>query len=300
MSTARRIYCSTIACVLLAFAMTSAATARALQDLRSPDARDAAQTPGMSETTSAPPQDLRSPDARRRGGPRHRQRPRRDLATSLHRPAACGCGTLQAFAVISGGAARGHDGRQTAAAHARPLRRRHRLGRRRHWRREPARRDRPRARGRHHDPAAQAPGAPDGDCRLTPRAQHRRERGAGMSGPAPRRDAVRRRSRRKAQSTEPVSITPAADERQQPPDAARWLLLRRRLRACPRPHAPSWPLRQGPSAPRDPPASATPLPHEAGPSRRASVRPPSRHKHDRCVLWRHDQPRRRFLAYGTG
>jgi len=64
MSTARRIYCSTIACVLLAFAMTSAATARALQDLRSPDARDVAQTPGMFETTSARPQDLRSPDAR--------------------------------------------------------------------------------------------------------------------------------------------------------------------------------------------------------------------------------------------
>jgi hypothetical protein len=62
MSTARRIYCSTISCVLLAFAMTSATTARALQDLRSPDARDAARTPGMSETTSAPPQDLRSPD----------------------------------------------------------------------------------------------------------------------------------------------------------------------------------------------------------------------------------------------
>jgi hypothetical protein len=61
MSSARRIYCSTMACVLLAFAMTSAATARALQDLRSPDAHDAAQTPGMPETTSAPPQDLRSP-----------------------------------------------------------------------------------------------------------------------------------------------------------------------------------------------------------------------------------------------
>jgi hypothetical protein len=63
-STARRIHGSTIACVLLALAMTNAATARALQDHRSPDARDAAQTPGMSETTSAPPQDLRSPDAR--------------------------------------------------------------------------------------------------------------------------------------------------------------------------------------------------------------------------------------------
>jgi hypothetical protein len=37
-------------------------------------------------------------------------------------------------------------------------------------------------------------------------------RGAGMSGPAPRRDAVRRRSRRKAQATEPVSITPATDD----------------------------------------------------------------------------------------
>jgi hypothetical protein len=59
-STARRIHGSTIACVLLAFAMTTAATAKPLQDHRSPDARDAAQTPGMSETTSAPPQDLRS------------------------------------------------------------------------------------------------------------------------------------------------------------------------------------------------------------------------------------------------
>jgi hypothetical protein len=48
MSTARRIHGSTIARVLLAFAMTTAATAKPLQDLRSPDARDAAQTPGMS------------------------------------------------------------------------------------------------------------------------------------------------------------------------------------------------------------------------------------------------------------
>ena len=43
MSTARRIYCPTIACVLLALAMTGAAAASApQQDLRSPDARDAA------------------------------------------------------------------------------------------------------------------------------------------------------------------------------------------------------------------------------------------------------------------
>jgi hypothetical protein len=50
--------------MLLAFAMTGTATARPLQDLRSPDARDAAQTPGMSETTSASAQNPRSPDAR--------------------------------------------------------------------------------------------------------------------------------------------------------------------------------------------------------------------------------------------
>jgi hypothetical protein len=43
MSTARRICCPTIACLLLALAMTGAATASASQqDLRSPDARDAA------------------------------------------------------------------------------------------------------------------------------------------------------------------------------------------------------------------------------------------------------------------
>lgn len=221
MSTARRIYCSTIACVLLAFAMTSAATARALQDLRSPTLATRRRRPACPRDVRAAAGPAFPGRARRRGGPRHLQRPRRDLATSLHRPAARGCGTLQAFAVISGGAARARDGRQTAAAHARPLRRRHRLGRRWHWRREPARRDRPRARGRHDDPAAQAPGAPNGDCRLTPRAQHRRERGAGMSGPAPRRDAVRRRSRRKAQSTEPVSITPAADEYRQSSRARR-------------------------------------------------------------------------------
>jgi len=58
-STARRIHGSTIACVLLAFAMTTAATAKPLQDHRSPDARDTAQTSGMSETTSEPPQDSR-------------------------------------------------------------------------------------------------------------------------------------------------------------------------------------------------------------------------------------------------
>jgi hypothetical protein len=52
MSTARRIYRPTIACVLLAFAMTSAAAASApQQDLRSPDARDAAAGRG---TINAP------------------------------------------------------------------------------------------------------------------------------------------------------------------------------------------------------------------------------------------------------
>jgi hypothetical protein len=100
MSTARRIYGSTIACVLLAFAMTSAATARALQDHRSPDARDAAQTPGMSETTSPAAAGPASPDARDAAtDPGTFNAPRRDLATSLHRPAACGHGTLQALAV---------------------------------------------------------------------------------------------------------------------------------------------------------------------------------------------------------
>jgi hypothetical protein len=47
MSTARRIFCPTIACLLLALAMTGAAAASApRQDLRSPDARDAAAGPG--------------------------------------------------------------------------------------------------------------------------------------------------------------------------------------------------------------------------------------------------------------
>ena len=99
MSTARRIYGSTIACVLLAFAMTSAATARALQDHRSPDARDAAQTPGMSETTSPPPQDPRPRTRDAATDPGTFNAPRRDLATSPHRPAACGHGALQALAV---------------------------------------------------------------------------------------------------------------------------------------------------------------------------------------------------------
>ena len=53
MSTTRPILRPAIACVLLALAMTS--TAAAQQDLRSPDARDAA---------AAARQDLRSPDAR--------------------------------------------------------------------------------------------------------------------------------------------------------------------------------------------------------------------------------------------
>ena len=56
MSTARRICCPTIACVLLALAMTSAAAARPLQDLRSPDARDAAGARGTftSRDVSSP------------------------------------------------------------------------------------------------------------------------------------------------------------------------------------------------------------------------------------------------------
>jgi hypothetical protein len=49
MSTARRIYRPVIACVLVAFAITSAAAASApQQDLRSPDARDAAAGRGTA------------------------------------------------------------------------------------------------------------------------------------------------------------------------------------------------------------------------------------------------------------
>jgi hypothetical protein len=57
MSTARRICCPTIACVLLALTMTGAAAASALrQDLRSPDARDAAGARGTftSRDVSSP------------------------------------------------------------------------------------------------------------------------------------------------------------------------------------------------------------------------------------------------------
>ena len=57
MSTARRICCPTIACVLLALAMTGAAAASASrQDLRSPDARDAAAARGTftSRDVSSP------------------------------------------------------------------------------------------------------------------------------------------------------------------------------------------------------------------------------------------------------
>jgi hypothetical protein len=204
MSTARRIYGSTIACVLLAFAMTSAATARALQDHRSPDARDAAQTPGMSETTSPAAAGPASPDARDAAtDPGTFNAPRRDLAKSSPTGSVRSWNASSTRRHRSGRAPRGRDGRQTAAAHARPLQPRHRLGRRRHRRRKPARRDRPRVCGRHDDPAAQAPQTPNGDCPLTARAQHRRERGAGMRGPPPDpgREAARRRSRRKAQAT---------------------------------------------------------------------------------------------------
>jgi hypothetical protein len=192
MSTARRICSPTIAGVLLALAMTGAAAASASQqDLRSPDARDAAA--GRGTFTS---RDVNSPqmftDRQRVVVTRFKRSPSyqqalREAITAVKPP--------QPAPV------RADDGIDWQ--------------RRWHRRREPTRRDRPRARGRHDDPAAQAPGAPNGDCRLTPRAHHRRERGAGMSSPAPRRDAVRRHSRRKAQSTEPVSITPAADEDQE-------------------------------------------------------------------------------------
>ena len=57
MSTARRICCPTIACLLLALAMTGAAAASASQqDLRSPDARDTAAGRGSftSRDVSSP------------------------------------------------------------------------------------------------------------------------------------------------------------------------------------------------------------------------------------------------------
>jgi hypothetical protein len=77
------------------------------------------------------------------------------------------------------------------------------------------------------------------------------------------------------------------------------LLLRLRLRACPRRCVPSRPPTQDLRAP-DPPASANPCAHVEAVHRGA---PESvlLHRRDRCVLWRrHVQPRRRFLAYGTG
>jgi hypothetical protein len=118
-STARRIHGSTIACVLRAFAMTTAATAKPLQDHRSPDARDTAQTPRMSETTSEPQQDPR---------PRTRAPTRLTPAPSTP-PDAISPHILtdrQRAVMVrfkhspsqSGGAPRGRDGRQTAAAHA--------------------------------------------------------------------------------------------------------------------------------------------------------------------------------------
>jgi hypothetical protein len=55
MSTARRIFRPTLACVLLTVAMTSTAAASGPQDLRDPDNRAVA---------AAPAQDLRSPDTR--------------------------------------------------------------------------------------------------------------------------------------------------------------------------------------------------------------------------------------------
>jgi hypothetical protein len=64
MVTAPRILRIAIACALLATAMSTAASARPLQDLRSPDARDAAQTSSLAGTISHTRQDLRSPDSR--------------------------------------------------------------------------------------------------------------------------------------------------------------------------------------------------------------------------------------------
>ena len=236
MSITRRIHRPIIACVLIAFAMTSAAAASApQQDLRSPDAHDAAAGRGT----------VNAPDAITS-----------QVFTDRQRAIVAGFKRSPSY---HAGAARGGDRRQTAAARAGPRRRRHRLGRRRHRRREPARTDRARARGHRDDPASQAPGGPDGDCRLTPRTKDRRERGAGTS-PAPRRadqatadrsqpaqparrsspssarrnapspqpgactsvTALRTRARRPAapltresEQPEPASITPAADDEEE-------------------------------------------------------------------------------------
>jgi hypothetical protein len=98
-STARRIHGSTIACVLLAFAMTTAATAEAAARPSHPRRpRHGADVRHVRDDVRAAA-GLASPDARRRDRPRHLQRPRRDLATCPHRPAACGHGALQALAV---------------------------------------------------------------------------------------------------------------------------------------------------------------------------------------------------------
>jgi len=81
MSITRRIHRPIIACVLVAFAITSAAAA------------------------SAPQQDLRSPDARDTAAGRGTVNPRRDHVTSLRRPPARDRGGRQALAVVSQGAA---------------------------------------------------------------------------------------------------------------------------------------------------------------------------------------------------
>lgn len=161
MSITRRIHRPIIACVLVAFAITSAAAASApQQDLRSPDARDAAAGRG----TANPPTRSRhksSPTASARSWRASSARRRITRRCARRRPSS------------------------TAAARASPRRRRHRLGRRPHWRREPARTDRARPRGHHDDPASQAPGGPDGDCRLTPNQRSTPTRGRYV--PAPRR-----------------------------------------------------------------------------------------------------------------
>jgi hypothetical protein len=158
----------------------------------------------MSETTSPAAAGPASPDARDAAtDPGTFNAPRRDLATSLHRPAACGHGTLQALAVTDPEAPR-EAATAVKPPQPTPVRSNHGID----W--DDAgigaaspRRDRPRVCGRHDDPAAQAPQTPNGDCPLTARAQHRRERGAGMRGPPPDpgREAAPRRSRRKAQAT---------------------------------------------------------------------------------------------------
>jgi hypothetical protein len=60
----RRITILTLTAVLAACAVPGYAGAQGAQDLRSPDARDAAEHTGLYDSDVTPTQDLRSPDAR--------------------------------------------------------------------------------------------------------------------------------------------------------------------------------------------------------------------------------------------